>query len=122
MLRRIAAYAVPVVILAGFLAVMISDEWLRGPFSADDDVQAKLERLQQAVIAGDWEGAAREHVALEASLRRVIGRVQFSIERDQINRLRLEIAGLGGAIAARDSAAALVELSEAAAVWQGLGQ
>ena len=51
----------------------------------------------------------------------MVPRIQFSVERDIIMDISLNLARLRGAIEAEDKPGALMELSEVHQLWQALG-
>ena len=53
---------------------------------------------------------------------KVVNRVQFSAERNELDDLSMSIARLKGAIQAQDKPTGLTELSEAYEHWKNLGK
>lgn len=113
---------VPIMALLLFLLVMTSDWWLKRPLGQDDDVQLYFQRVRDSVAREDFVQAAAEWEKLRAAWRLVAIRVQFSVERDQLQGLTVSLARLQGAIMAEDQAGALIELAEAEEHWRDLGR
>src|SRR5690554_5249931 len=91
---------VPIMALLLFLLVMTSDWWLKRPLGQDDDVQLYFQRVRDSVAREDFVQAAAEWEKLRAAWRLVAIRVQFSVERDQLQGLTVSLARLQGAIMA----------------------
>ena len=70
----------------------------------------------------NWGEVETETENLEAAWKKVVGRIQFSLERDEINYFTTNLARLQGAILARDKSSALIELKEAYNHWENLGK
>lgn len=121
-MRRLVAYLFPVLMLAVFLAVTVSGSILKKPTGPADDVAGHIQRVRDDVINARWSDAANDRKRLEGAWNRVLTRIQFGGERDQINRLDTALARLKGAILARDKAGALMELSEAEEHWRDIGR
>lgn len=65
--------------------------------------------------------AQRDLEDMEKTWRKVIPRIQFSMESDEINNLGISVARARAAITAKDQAGALKELEDAASHWHNLG-
>lgn len=119
---RFFYYAVPVVLLIFFVAVMQAGNYLKQPRGADDDVTLYIGRVAADVRADDWDAARRDIDKLDRAYRIVTRRIQFSVERDALEGLTLSIARAKGMIEARDKAGALSQMYEADAHWNDLGR
>jgi len=71
---------------------------------------------------GKWEEAEKKTDQLSVSWKKIVNRVQFSSERDEINALNVNIARLRGAKWAKDKSNSLSELCEAYEHWDELGK
>ncbi|MDI9508763.1 MAG: DUF4363 family protein [Clostridiales bacterium] len=120
-MRRFLIYLIPIVAMLIFLLIMISGDFLKKPFSTDDDIAESISDLIEAVNNEAWEEADNKIIGLELAWKKVLFRVQFSSERGEINELTTSIARLKGAIMAKDKPGALMELYEAYSHWNDLG-
>jgi hypothetical protein len=114
--------AIPIATLALFVCIMISGSLLKKPFGRNDDVAQTIEKLMKDVSDELWDEAVVEVDELDRAWRKVIKRIQFSEERDEINFLTSNIARLHGAVSAKDKSDALMELSDAYNHWNELGK
>jgi len=114
--------AIPVATLIVFILVMISGNFLKKPLGGDDDVPGSIEKTIRSVIDENWDEAGTMADQLQRAWDKVVARVQFSSERDEINALSMNLARLRGAIIAKDKSGALMELKEAYEHWEELGK
>lgn len=119
---RFLYYAVPLALLAVFVAVMQSGDYLKRPMGDDDDVPRYIQAVAAAVRADDWDRAGQDIEKLDKAYRIVVKRIQFSVERDALEGMALSIARAKGMIEARDKAGALAQMYEADAHWGDLGR
>lgn len=120
-MRRFLIIVIPIITMIIFVFIMLSGTILKKPFGKFDDVPGSIDDIIAAVNDEDWDDAANKLNGLEKAWDKVIFRVQFSSERDEINKLSTCIARLKGAVTAQDKAGALMELYEAHNHWVELG-
>ncbi|MEA4884006.1 MAG: hypothetical protein VB144_10215 [Clostridia bacterium] len=119
--RRVLLAAIPVTLIAFFVAVMLSAGILKRPTGTADDVEAWLSQVEERVIAERWDDALEGAERLASAWRKVAGRIQFSAERLDMLDFRTAIARATGSIKVRDGAGVVVELAEARALWARIG-
>lgn len=95
---------------------------LKQPIWGDDNIPQSIETIIQDVNHENWEAANQNTDNLQRVWDKVVNRVQFSSERDEINAFSMNIARLRGAIQAKDKSIGLTELSEAYEHWKELGK
>lgn len=120
-MRRFLITIIPLITLALFVFIMLSGNILKRPLGEDDDIVGSLDDIIEAVNSDAWNEAGGKLQSLERAWNRVVNRVQFGSERDEINKLTTCLARLKGAIMAKDRAGALMELYEAYNHWIELG-
>jgi hypothetical protein len=121
-MRKFIVSAIPIVTLVLFVCIMMSGSFLKRPFGKNDDVQQTIEKMIEDVNNEAWDKVAVEVGDLDSAWRKVIKRIQFSEERDEINYLTSNIARLRGAVSAKDKSDALMELNDAYCHWKELGK
>lgn len=114
-------YVVPVVVLGIFVVLMVGGGYFKQPRGETDDVQKYIDLVKGDVTDGRWKEAEADIEKLKAAWKEVVPRIQFSVERDIIMDISLNLARLRGAIEAEDKPGALMELSEVHQLWQALG-
>jgi hypothetical protein len=121
-LRRFLVIAIPIVTLVLFIMIMLSGNYLKQPLGADDNIPESIGNIIENVMDENWEGVEIEANELEAAWKKVVRRIQFSVERDEINYFTMNLARLQGAILAKNKSSALMELKEAYKHWESLGK
>ena len=121
-MRKFMIIAIPLVTLILFVMVMLSGDILKQPLVGDDNVPGSIETVVQDIKQENWEAAKQDTDHLTRVWDKVVNRVQFSAERNEINDLSMNIARLQGAIQAQDKTTGLTELSEAYEHWKSLGK
>ncbi|MBP1754421.1 MAG: hypothetical protein H6Q59_819 [Firmicutes bacterium] len=121
-MRKFIVAAIPIAALVLFIVIMISGSFLKKPFGTDDDVTKSIENVMKDVNEEAWDKAVVEVDELESAWRKVIKRIQFSEERDEINFLTSNIVRLRGAVTSKDKSDSLMELNDAYSHWKELGK
>lgn len=120
-MRKLFIIIIPIVILLIFVFIMFSGNILKKPLGKDDDIPGSIDNIIDAIDNEAWDEANSKLDDLEMAWDKVIFRVQFGSERDEINSLSTNIARLRGALKAEDKAGALIEIYEAYDHWEELG-
>lgn len=121
-MRKFIVAAIPIATLVIFICVMISGNFLKKSFGNEDDVAETIDKLTTEINNESWDEAIVEVDVLDIAWRKVMKRIQFSEERDEINFLTSNIARLKGAIVAKDKSDSLMELNDALSHWEELGR
>ena len=121
-MRKFLVIAIPIVTLVFFVLVMLSGDILKQPLGRDDNIPQSIETVIQDVNHNDWETATKNTDNLNKVWDKVVSRIQYSSERDEINAITMNIARLRGGIQAKNKPIALTELSEAYEHWKQLGK
>ncbi|NLY90506.1 MAG: DUF4363 family protein [Firmicutes bacterium] len=121
MSRFLLAKVIPALALALFVVLMNSGTVLK-TYGLADPVPPYFERIAMLISQDQWPVAGENAKRLEVAWRKVVRRLQFSEERDEINNFRHSLARLQGYIAAEDRGGALAELKELEETWEDLGK
>lgn len=121
-MRRFLVYCLPVITLVVFILIMLSGSFLKQSIGNNDDFQGSLELIIKDIESDDWEAAKEKASKLSDVWDKIERRIQFSLERDEINAIYMNIARLRGAILAKDKSGSLMELYEAYEHWNDLGK
>ena len=121
-MRRFMVIAIPIVTLTLFVLIMLSNNFLKRPLGENDNIPKQIQIIEGHIDSGKWEEVSKQTDELEQIWQRVVKRVQFSGERDEINGFNMSIVRLRGAIMAQDKANAFIELSEAHEHWKQIGK
>ncbi len=115
--EKAVAYLLPIVAIILFLVVMLSPSIFKG-----QGVYQEINRLTQDVNKEDWNSANARLLSLDKEWQKVINRIQFGAEREEINSLSRSLARLKGIINAEDKDSALIELAEINHYWLAIGR
>ncbi|BCZ49113.1 hypothetical protein psyc5s11_51800 [Clostridium gelidum] len=121
-MRKFLVITIPIVTLAFFVLIMLSSSILKGSLGKDDNIPESIELIIQDVESENWESASDKTENLSNVWEKVVKRIQFSSERDEINSFDTSIARLRGAIMAKDKSSSFMQLNEAYEHWEGLGK
>ncbi|PYE49099.1 DUF4363 family protein [Paenibacillus barcinonensis] len=114
-------YAIPIVMLLLFIAVMISAPLLKKPLGTQDRLLESIQLLEKHVQVKQWsEAKAQADYAMQA-WDRIVNRIQFSVERESIYDILGALARMQGGIAAKDDQAIMEEIYYFYALWDNLG-
>lgn len=120
-MRRFLVISIPIVILGLFIVIMLSGNQLKKPMGETDNIPELVQILIDNINDEKWEEAKSNTDKLGVAWSRIVRRVQFSSERDEINGFSMSIAKLRGAIIAKSKANSLSALFEAYEHWNELG-
>jgi len=119
-MRKFMVIAIPVVSLLIFIAIMLSGYLLKKPLGDDDNIPEAIDELIETIQMEKWDEAGIKVKELSDKWKRIVNRVQFSSERDEINFFSMSLARLEGALLVRDKVNAVLELKEAYEHWNQL--
>ena len=121
-MKKAVLISIPVLLLGIFIAIMVSGTILKKPMSKKDNMPGYLELVALDIKSENWDKAMEDTKELENAWNRVVKRIQFSSEIDQIIPISINIARIKGAIESRNNSIGLVELSEAYTRWEEIGK
>ena len=121
-MRRFLIIAIPLATIILFLAVMLSGNYLKQPLGKNDDIPELIESLIKDIQDEQWEKVNQKTEELDQAWEKVVNRVQFSAERNEIQDFNVALARLKGAILEKDRLSAIMELKEAYEHWSQLCQ
>src|SRR5690554_1185712 len=101
-MRKFLIVAIPIVVLILFILIMHSGNILKRPLGQDDDIPQSINNMIEVVNNDSWEEASNRLKDLEKAWDKVVRRVQFGAERDEINKFYTCLARLQGAVMAKD--------------------
>ena len=121
-MRRFLVIFIPIITLLLFVFIMFSGNILKRTLGEKDDLPGSIDNIIEAVSNDAWDEADDKFDDLKTAWDKILFRVQFGSERNEINKLTTSIARLEGALKAEDSANAMVELYELYSHWDELGK
>jgi len=121
-MRKFLVIAIPILTLVLFVLIMLSGTILKQPLGKDDNIPESIQLIIRDIDLENWEAADKKAEDLSNSWEKIVERVQFSSERNQIDSFDISIARLRGAIIAKDKSSSYAELNEAYKHWENLGK
>lgn len=120
-MRKFLVIAIPIVTLTIFTLIMFSSSILKRTFVNDDNIPDSIHSIIQDIESENWDAASYKTDNLKIKWEKVVKKVQFSSERDELNSFSTNIARLHGSIKAKDKSNSYSELNEALDHWTELG-
>lgn len=113
---------IPTITLIAFIVLMNTGTVLKRSLGPADHLPCYFPLLQGSIQDGQWSTASGYLSKMQAAWRKVVPRIQFSEERDEINTFQHSLARMKGFVTAQDKAGALAELMELKETWADLGK
>jgi hypothetical protein len=121
-MKRKKYYAVIILLFAAFIFVMNGGDLFKKPLGTQDDFVFYADQVRENIAADEWEQVVSNNDKLNRAWQKIVPRIQFSVEKDEINAINVGLARLKGTIAGRDPQASIVELYEIREHWDNLNR
>ena len=121
-MRKFLVITIPITTLTIFILIMLSSSTLKHASRNEDNIADSIQSIIQDIELENWDNANYKTDKLKLTWDKVVKRVQFSSERDEINSFSTNIACLHGSIKAKDKSNSYSELNEALDHWTELGK
>ncbi|MDD3852989.1 MAG: DUF4363 family protein [Syntrophomonadaceae bacterium] len=122
MMSKVMNYILPITLLVFFILVMNSGDFLKQPRGSQDNVIHYLNQVENEIKQQEWDTALQEHQNLSAAWDKIVPRIQFSVEKAEINKVNVNLARLKVFIEVNDHNAARAEISEIREHWDNLNK
>lgn len=120
-MRKFLVITIPIATLTVFILIMFSSNILKYAFGNDASIPDSIQSIIQDIESENWDAANYKTDKLKTTWEKVVKRIQFSSERDELNSFSTNIARLHGSIKAKDKSNSYSELNEALDHWTELG-
>jgi len=120
--KKIAVYLGTTVILIMFILFMNSGDYLKQPENSSDNFMLHIKSLEDDIKNEQWESAGDNAEKLTCAWKKVVTWIQFSVEKNEINAIDINLARLNAYVSARDKSNALAELWESLEHWQNINR
>ncbi|RXT03728.1 DUF4363 family protein [Ammoniphilus sp. CFH 90114] len=121
LIRKIMVFAVPILILTVSIAVMAGGSILKKPWGKDDRVLDAVQQIEKNVRAKQWKEAKDNADSATEAWKKIVNRIQFSVERDYMFEINGALARIKGGIEAKDDKAIMEEIYFFYDLFDGLG-
>ncbi|MGE5453641.1 MAG: DUF4363 family protein [Methylocystaceae bacterium] len=117
-LRTLIAYAIPLIILGTSIWVMT----LEPTSQQNQQFIQHTNQIEELINHAQWNDALKELRMVDKIYTAALPRIQFSMERDEINDVKLSLTRLKAYLVTGNRAEALASTLEARQHWQNLGR
>jgi len=120
-MERLWRYMVPILVLLLFIAVMNGKLYKLTLYpEKGDDFPHYLQALKEDVTDEQWIKVQGDYDELTALWKNMVERIQFSVEKDQIEAIDVNLARMQAYIELRDKKGVVVELLELKEHWKNI--
>ena len=99
---------------------MLSGNYFEKPRNPSEDVITFVNLSIKDAKVENWDKLEQNLASIDFAWKKIIPRIQFSVERDELYNISLNIASLRGSIASKDKTSTLIELNEMVENWDEL--
>ncbi|MGK0469152.1 DUF4363 family protein [Clostridium sp.] len=119
-MKKFISYSIPIITLTVFVLIMLSGSYLKKPRNSSEDVIAFTQISIVHAKAEKWDMLKKDITSITTSWNKIVPRIQFSVDRDEIYNINLNISRLRGSIASQDKSSTIMELYEIIENWHEL--
>lgn len=119
-MKKFLGFLLPIMLLLFFIFIMLSGNFLKKPFNKKEDVMGYRNETMKDIKREQWEKGEKDIKNMENAWKIVERRIQFSVERDEMYNININIAKAKGAINIKEKSDALMELYEMGENWNEL--
>ena len=115
-------YTFVVLLFAVFIFIMNSGDLFKKPLGSGDDFMLYMNQVEENISVNEWQTASINYDKLHRAWKKIVPRIQYSVEKDEINAIDVNLARLKICISSQDKTLALLELNEAREHWHDLNR
>lgn len=119
-MKKVLGFLLPVILLIVFILIMLSGNYLKRPFNTKEDVMKYKNEAMKDIEKENWKSAENDIKNMENAWKIIERRIQFSVERDEMYNININIAKAKGAIKIKEKSDAIMELYEMEENWKEL--
>ena len=120
-MRKFLNITLTILLLSFFIATMLSGNFLKRSIVNGNSVPEWINLIIHDIELEQWDEANKKTSELSNSWDKIVKKVQFSSERDEINNFSVNISRLQGSILTQNKNDSILELYEAYEHWDELG-
>lgn len=119
-MKKFISFAMPITVLIVFVLLMLGGNYLKKPHNPSEDIISFVELSIEHAKSEKWDELHDDIVNIDTAWKKIMPRIQFSVERGELYNINLNIARLRGSISAKDKTSTLIELNEVIENWAEL--
>ncbi|WP_182200972.1 hypothetical protein [Paraliobacillus salinarum] len=121
-MKKFLLYFIPILTIASFIVVMNSGYFLKGPFGDDDRLYEAITQIEQNVLEKKWEMAEENIAYSENAWKKIVRRIQYSVEKEYIIEINGILSRIRGGIKIYDDKAIIEEVYYFYEMWDKLAK
>lgn len=119
-MKKFITYFIPIATLTVFVLIMLGGTYFEKPRNPSENVIAFVNLSIKHAKVENWDELHQDVANIDFAWKKVAPRIQFSVERDELSNIGLNIARLRGSIDSEDKSSTLIELNEIVENWDEL--
>lgn len=120
-MNKLLLYALPLLFICLAALLLTGGGWLKKPLGHNDDLLLHIEHVETYIDALEWDKAKKAHRKAANAWDIISKRVQFSVERDDMQAIQETIAKIEGGIQEENPSQVYPELYYFYDLWADLG-
>jgi len=121
-LKKFLLYLIPLLTLALFIFIMNSGSLLKKPLGNDDRLYEAVQRIESDVKEKNWDKASKNINYAENAWKKIVRRIQFSVEKEYIIQISGTLSRIKGGIEVKDDKAIMEEIYYFYELWDKLAK
>lgn len=121
-MRKWLMLALAALLLVFFGAVLGSGNFLKQPLGKEDRLLEAVQSIEQHIEKKNWKQAKDKVEYASNAWRRIVNRIQYSVEREYMYDISGILSRIRGGIVAKDDAAVMEEVYFFYELWENLGR
>ncbi|BFH16261.1 DUF4363 family protein [Paenibacillus melissococcoides] len=120
--RKWLMLALAALLLVFFGAILGSGNFLKQPLGKEDRLLEAVQSIEQHIEKKNWNQAKDKIEYASNAWKRIVNRIQFSVEREYMYDISGILSRIRGGIVAKDDAAVMEEIYFFYELWDNLGR
>ena len=120
--RTLLFYILPSALILLFSILLLSGSWLKNPLGNDDRIFESIKKLECYAKQEKWNEAKLQVDYADKAWEKIVNRIQFSIEREDVYAILELLSRVRGAIVAKDKEAIIQEVYYFYKKWENVGR
>ena len=117
---KLTKYLIPLVFLVASILIMLSGRVLKKTYHGDE-IPGMLDSIATNIKDEEWNEAIKATKVIKTRFTKITKLIQFSVERDQLEEFKLNLALLEGYLDTNDEKNAVATVYLLKQYWQELG-
>lgn len=121
-LKKFLLYLIPILTLAFFIFIMNSGSLLKKPIGNEDRLYEAVLQIEADIREKNWDKASKNIDYAETAWKKIVRRIQFSVEKEYIIEISGTLSRIKGGIKFEDDKAIMEEIYYFYELWDKLAK